>query len=89
MVYDKIVEAVRPSTTKAEVYLSPGWIDVQVNGFAGVDYNSGSASHEEIGRSIEVLFSTGVTRFSCASRPERLARERETDVGVPLPFPIA
>jgi N-acetylglucosamine-6-phosphate deacetylase len=28
-----------------------------------VDYNSGSASREEIGRSIEVLFSTGVTRF--------------------------
>ncbi len=63
VVYDKIVEAVRPSTAKAEVYLSPGWIDVQVNGFAGVDYNSGSASREEIGRSIEVLFSTGVTRF--------------------------
>jgi N-acetylglucosamine-6-phosphate deacetylase len=36
---------------------------VQVNGFAGVDYNSGSTPHEEIARSLEVLFSTGVTRF--------------------------
>jgi N-acetylglucosamine-6-phosphate deacetylase len=63
VVFDQTVEAVRPSTAKPEVYLSPGWIDLQVNGFAGVDYNSGSTSHEEIARSIEVLFSTGVTRF--------------------------
>jgi N-acetylglucosamine-6-phosphate deacetylase len=63
VVFDQTVEAVRPSTAKPEVYLSPGWIDVQVNGFAGVDYNSGSTSHEAIARSIEVLFSTGVTRF--------------------------
>ena len=63
VVFDQTVDAVRPSTAKPEVYLSPGWIDVQVNGFAGVDYNSGSTSQEEIARSIEVLFSTGVTRF--------------------------
>ena len=44
-------------------YLSPGWIDLQVNGFAGVDYNSKTASHEEIVRSIHALFQTGVTRF--------------------------
>ena len=44
-------------------YVSPGWIDLQVNGFAGVDYNAPDALHEEIGRSIRVLFSTGVTRF--------------------------
>ncbi len=43
--------------------LAPGWIDLQVNGFAGVDYNSPAAPHEEIARSIRVLFSTGVTRF--------------------------
>lgn len=44
-------------------YVAPGWIDLQVNGFAGVDYNSPETPHEEIARSIEVLFSTGVTRF--------------------------
>jgi N-acetylglucosamine-6-phosphate deacetylase len=43
--------------------MAPGWIDVQVNGFAGVDYNTPGVPHEEIARSIEVLFSTGVTRF--------------------------
>ena len=45
------------------VFIAPGFIDLQVNGFAGVDYNSPSASMEEIGRSIHAMFSTGVTRF--------------------------
>ena len=44
-------------------YISPGWIDLQVNGFAGVDYCSPTAPHEEIGRSIRAMFATGVTRF--------------------------
>jgi N-acetylglucosamine-6-phosphate deacetylase len=45
------------------IFVSPGWIDLQVNGFAGVDYNSPAASHEQIGRSIRAMFQTGVTRF--------------------------
>jgi len=44
-------------------WIAPGFIDLQVNGFAGVDYNSPSVSHEEIERSIRALFTTGVTRF--------------------------
>jgi N-acetylglucosamine-6-phosphate deacetylase len=44
-------------------YLTPGFIDLQVNGFAGVDYNSPSSSHEEIIRSIRAMLQTGVTRF--------------------------
>ena len=61
--FDASVRAVRSVDGPEEVYLSPGWIDVQVNGFAGVDYNSAQTAHEEIARSIQVLFSTGVTRF--------------------------
>jgi N-acetylglucosamine-6-phosphate deacetylase len=45
------------------VYIAPGWIDLQVNGFAGVDYNDGSTTHEAIAGSIRGLFRTGVTRF--------------------------
>ncbi|HEV2688572.1 MAG TPA: amidohydrolase family protein [Bryobacteraceae bacterium] len=45
------------------VYVSPGWIDLQVNGFAGVDYCSPSAPHEAISHSIRAMFRTGVTRF--------------------------
>jgi N-acetylglucosamine-6-phosphate deacetylase len=45
------------------VWAAPGLIDVQVNGFAGVDYNSPDASLDEIARSIRQMRATGVTRF--------------------------
>jgi N-acetylglucosamine-6-phosphate deacetylase len=44
-------------------FLVPGWIDLQVNGFAGVDYNSPSSTHQEIALSIRAMFACGVTRF--------------------------
>ncbi|HEX5227309.1 MAG TPA: amidohydrolase family protein [Bryobacteraceae bacterium] len=44
-------------------FVAPGFIDLQVNGFAGVDYNSPASSREEIGRSIRAQFACGVTRF--------------------------
>src|ERR1700733_10654415 len=44
-------------------YIAPGFVDLQVNGFAGVDFNSPTAPMEEIARSIRAIFSTGVTRF--------------------------
>lgn len=47
----------------ADVYLAPAWIDLQVNGYAAVDYNSPLTPHEEIARSIHVLHSTGTSRF--------------------------
>jgi N-acetylglucosamine-6-phosphate deacetylase len=44
-------------------FLAPGFIDIQVNGFAGVDYCAPDSPQEKIGESIRALFSTGVTRF--------------------------
>ncbi len=44
-------------------YISAGFIDLQVNGFAGVDYCSPDAPHDEIARSVRALYATGVTRF--------------------------
>ncbi len=38
-------------------------IDLQVNGFAGVDYNDPASSFDEIARSIRAIRATGVTRF--------------------------
>jgi N-acetylglucosamine-6-phosphate deacetylase len=54
-------EVIQPTAT--DVFIAPGFIDLQVNGFAGVDYNDPSASQEAIGRSIVRMFETGVTRF--------------------------
>ena len=57
------IERVEAATDCADRYISPGWIDIQVNGFAGVDYNRADAPHDEIARSIEAQRESGVTRF--------------------------
>jgi N-acetylglucosamine-6-phosphate deacetylase len=62
--FSNVIESVDELITSPHMdeYLAPGFIDVQVNGFAGVDYNDPYASNEEIARSLRVMFSTGVTR---------------------------
>ena len=63
--FDRVISVVdhliRPIDNPA--WIAPGWIDLQVNGFAGVDYNSAASTHEEIARSIRSIFACGVTRF--------------------------
>ncbi|MGO8991291.1 MAG: N-acetylglucosamine-6-phosphate deacetylase [bacterium] len=46
-----------------DLYLCPGFFDPQVNGFAGVDFNSPRLSHEGLHRAALSLASTGVARF--------------------------
>ncbi len=60
-VLQSVEEFVRPP--EGLNHVAPGFIDIQVNGFAGVDYCSPTASMEEIGRSLDLIFSTGTTRI--------------------------
>jgi len=60
--FDETIVRVSPAAAQSG-YIAPGFIDIQVNGFAGVDYNRPDAPHSEIARSIHALFATGVTRF--------------------------
>ena len=41
----------------------PGLVDLQVNGFAGVDFNSPEVTADEVHAAVAALASTGVTRF--------------------------
>jgi N-acetylglucosamine-6-phosphate deacetylase len=61
--FDETISSVRPAAKPADGWVAPGWVDIQVNGFAGVDYNAPTAPHEEIARSVRVQYSAGVTRF--------------------------
>src|SRR5579862_673482 len=63
--FTNLINASEPllSPPHSAAFLSPGWIDLQVNGFAGVDYNSPATTHDEIARSIRAVFKTGVTRL--------------------------
>ncbi len=61
---DGRIETVTPSDTDtAGLWVAPGLIDLQVNGFAGVDYNSPETPIEEIARSIDAQRATGVARL--------------------------
>jgi N-acetylglucosamine-6-phosphate deacetylase len=63
--FTNTITAVEPvlGQFRHDAWLAPGFIDLQVNGFAGVDYNSPETPQEEIARSIRALFACGVTRF--------------------------
>jgi N-acetylglucosamine-6-phosphate deacetylase len=64
--FESAIENVDPVLDDAghsETFVAPGFIDLQVNGFAGVDFNSPTAPHDEIQRALVATFSTGVTRF--------------------------
>ncbi|HKE28702.1 MAG TPA: amidohydrolase family protein [Bryobacteraceae bacterium] len=61
--FGAVIESVAPAPETPPAWLAPGWIDLQVNGFAGVDYNTPSTPPEEIDRSLCALFATGVTRL--------------------------
>lgn len=63
--FDDVIQHLDPAFSDKladDTYVAPGFIDIQINGFAGVDYNSPTAPHEEIARSLKAMFSTGTTR---------------------------
>jgi N-acetylglucosamine-6-phosphate deacetylase len=63
LTFQDTVLSVMPASQPTDLYLAPGWIDLQVNGFAAVDYNHPQTPHQEIARSLRAQFATGVTRL--------------------------
>src|ERR1700712_4500082 len=64
--FEKTIQSVKPaeaSTGNQDIYASPGFIDLQVNGFAGVDFNDPTTKMDELARAIDAILATGVTRF--------------------------
>jgi N-acetylglucosamine-6-phosphate deacetylase len=76
------IAAVRNSALDPDgLWVTPGLIDLQVNGFAGVDYNSPDITLEGVSRSIRELRATGVTRFCptiITGSPERMLHSLRT-----------
>jgi N-acetylglucosamine-6-phosphate deacetylase len=54
-----------PAGAKPEIrrLASPGFLDLQVNGFAGVDFNDPATSVDDLHRALAVLRARGVTRL--------------------------
>jgi len=61
--FQDTIQSVTPAAAPGDLYVSPAFIDLQVNGYAGVDYNHPHTAHEEIARSLHAQFATGVARI--------------------------
>lgn len=67
-----------------DLYLCSGFFDPQVNGFAGVDFNSPLLTPEGIHQAARILASTGVTRFLptlITSSPEKMVHQLKMIAG--------
>src|SRR5579863_6560725 len=60
--FAQTIRTIRPVESVPDLYLAPGFVDLQVNGFAGVDFNDPHTPVDEIGCALDAMFSTGVTR---------------------------
>jgi N-acetylglucosamine-6-phosphate deacetylase len=62
--FTDVIRTVREdAAAPGDVYLAPGFVDLQVNGFGGVDFNHVTTGMKEIDRAIKTILATGVTRF--------------------------
>lgn len=60
--FGETIRSIRPAASNSVDFVAPGFIDIQVNGYAGVDFNRPETSHEEIARAIRAQWAAGVTR---------------------------
>ena len=57
------ISAIEIVADAPELWLAPGFVDAQVNGYGGFDVNSTNPSAEEISAMVESLWRQGVTSF--------------------------
>ncbi len=61
---DGIIQEINPIKTKSDLaYIAPGLIDLQINGFASVDYNCSSLTKDDIQKSFLALARLGYTKL--------------------------
>jgi N-acetylglucosamine-6-phosphate deacetylase len=58
-----ITETDLPEEEKTNLFLGPGLIDNQINGYAGVDFSGNNLSSKEVVRASKAIWTDGVTTF--------------------------
>ena len=58
-----VIQSIAPGLDGEELWLSPGFIDLQVNGYAGCDLNAESITPDLVTSLMYKLFAAGVTTF--------------------------
>ena len=92
-----VIADVHPATGSAGLWLAPGLVDLQVNGFAGHDVNDAEVSTETLVKLVRALWRVGVTTVlpTVVTASERhiartvamIARARNADPGVAHAIP--
>ena len=97
-VVDGLIHRIEESSQATDLFLSPGLIDLQVNGVAGLDVNSPELTPEIIVQLVDAMISRGVTCFAptIITAPEEAichalfviaeARRRNARVASCIPF---
>jgi len=57
------IAAIRPAEVPEDLWLSPGLVDLQVNGFGGLDFNAAALAPEQVAESVAMLARLGTTSF--------------------------
>jgi N-acetylglucosamine-6-phosphate deacetylase len=63
MVEDGVIAAIQAANGTSDDYIAPGLVDLQVNGFAGLDLNDGYLTPERVKTLADHMLSVGVTTF--------------------------
>ena len=58
-----VILSVEKSEVDTDLYLSPGFIDLQVNGYAGFDINAQQVTTETVAGLVDAMLANGVTCF--------------------------
>jgi N-acetylglucosamine-6-phosphate deacetylase len=76
-VHDGLIAQVRPGPARVTGWLAPGLVDLQVNGYAGHDFNAAETGPETVVAVAHALRAQGVTTFAptlITASHERIAR---------------
>lgn len=57
------VEPIRDTRDQPDYYISPGLIDLQINGYMGIDFTDTTITQEDMREVTRALWSTGVTQY--------------------------
>jgi N-acetylglucosamine-6-phosphate deacetylase len=85
-----------PSPTPSDDWISAGWIDIQINGLAGVNFGDPALTVDQVRTTVQRLWSLGVTHFlptlitdsldrMCAALRVLAAARRESDLAASIP----
>jgi N-acetylglucosamine-6-phosphate deacetylase len=64
VIEDGRIGAVSPGSAGEQAWISPGFVDLQVNGFASHDFNAAGLRPETVAAAGRAIFATGATSFA-------------------------